>query len=251
MNKIFKPVFKNILTRKSTLIMLGISVFPLIMLITSKVNADFMQLYGESLPFISILEAMIGTQQMMAITTIIMAYIASMAFYEEINFGKMYFYKDINRDEIFKAKYKSILMVYFIFIILLIITSGITYYLFYLDGMTQISGKLFERSLVENTEIIISILSLIFSDIICITVAVMLSTKLSTGYTILGTLFFYLVMGMAPMLKTFSYLFPRGYIEKMGKLGVMKVGIIILAIFFIHNSIAYIIGRKKFKELEY
>ena len=64
------------------------------------------------------------------LSLIIVAYLASILFYNEISTSRLLFFKDQNRNKIFNNKFLSIIIVYITFLIILCVSSIIVYLYF-------------------------------------------------------------------------------------------------------------------------
>ncbi|MCP6558909.1 hypothetical protein NL501_27185, partial [Klebsiella pneumoniae] len=97
----------------------------------------------------------------------------------------------------------------------------------------------------------IEFFGVLFLQIICIFLAVLLSINLPNGYTILGVLAFFIVSSIAPFLKSLKYIFPNGYQENLTSQNFNSIFLIITIIFAIYICVFYIIGIYQYKKMEF
>ncbi|MBM7714030.1 hypothetical protein MHB50_01500 [Siminovitchia sp. FSL H7-0308] len=252
MNKLFPPVFSNTLKMKSSLLYFAFGLFPMILIIISLINTNFMQLTGEP-GSLSALEFFVSTsvvQHNAVLPLIIIAYIASTLFFTEIDKGTLFLYKDLNRTSILNAKWFSLLSLYLIYLIILFVSSIIVYYV-HLTQFDYTSGNFFPASMADFGYALIEFLGVFFIDLLFIQVVTALSINFSTGYAIFGGIVFFIITGTAPMLSTLKYFFPNGYLSLVGSthMGIL-VGLVI-CIFIIYSTLLYFYSKIKFNKVEY
>ncbi|MEJ7440337.1 hypothetical protein WL735_11685, partial [Staphylococcus hominis] len=212
----------------------------------------FMQISGEknSLSFIEFFSSVFVIQNNAVIPLIILTYIIGLKFYSEKEKGQLYFYKDISRNDIFNSKLLSLITLYIMFVIVLFLSSLFLYY-FHITSMDLASNEFWPKTKADLQYVLIEFFGVLFLQIICIYLAVLLSINLPNGYTILGVLAFFIVSSIAPFLKSLKYIFPNGYQEKLNNQNFSSVFFIITIIFIIYISILYIISIYQYRKMEF
>lgn len=252
MNYLFKPTLKNVLARKEVKLFFGFTIFPLLLIIVDLFDTKFMQLGSQtgSLDFVEFFAAMEIALLNMALPIIVLSYLISIVFYQEIQDGLLFLHKDISRIKILHAKMMSLVVVVLLFHLLLFVTSLITYYT-HLVHMSYISGH-FITVTDGLGQTIIEIVGVISMQLLILLVTVNLSLYTSSGITILGSILFLLVGLMSNALPTLRYFFPIGYISVAADGMSPKIALLIaLGIFIVYSGLMYINAHRGFKRLEY
>ncbi|HHB2989068.1 hypothetical protein ACO2FA_12525 [Staphylococcus warneri] len=251
MNK-FQPILQNLLKMKVSWLYLFFGLFPLILFIVAFFNTNFMQISGEknSLSFIEFFSSVFVIQNNAVIPLIILTYIIGLKFYSEKEKGQLYFYKDLSRNGIFNSKLLSIITLYIMFVIVLFLSSLFLYY-FHITSMDLASNEFWPKTNSDLQYVLIEFFGVLFLQIMCIFLAVLLSINLPNGYTILGVLAFFIVSSIAPFLKSLKYIFPNGYQEKLTSQNFNGIFFIITLIFIIYTLIFYIISIYQYKKMEF
>ncbi|REH95040.1 hypothetical protein DOS77_00775 [Staphylococcus felis] len=248
----FKPIFLNLLKMKGSWLYLAFGVFPLILFIVAFFNTNFMQLSGEkhSLSFLEFFSSVFVIQNNAVIPLVILTYIIGLNFYSEKVKGQLYFYKDLPRMKLFNSKLLSLLVLYFLFIIVLFVSSLILYYL-HINNMDLSAHQFFPNNQSDVQYVFIEFFGTFFVQILCILLAILLSISLPNGYTILGVIGFYILSSIAPFLKSLKFVFPNGYQEKLTYYSFGSIFFVITLIFLVYAVIFYVISLYKFNKLEY
>lgn len=252
MNHLFKPIFKSLLKQKSTLLLLGIALVPLLVIITSLFNTEFMQLGGAdgSVSALDFIGAMVWTQHQFVFPLIILAYMATTLFYDEIQSGRLILFKDLARNKVLSAKRLSILTVFTIYFLLICITSTITYYL-YVNQLNIASNTFLPATSEELQYVILELIGFFATELICLSLALTVSILLTSGYTILVTIFYLLMSMIAPDLAIIRFFFPTGYktMAQTNSFGLLLVGIVfVTGICLVVNRL---IARRMYSRLEF
>ena len=248
----FRPIYFNLLKMRGSWLYLFFGLFPLILFIVAYFNTNFMQISGEknSLSFIEFYSSIFVIQNNAVIPLVILTYIIGLNFYSEKINGQMYFYKDLPRISVFNSKAISIVLLYFLFLFILFISS-ILVYLFQINNLELSSHSFFPNNSESIQFVIIEFLGAIFVQILCILLAILLAIKFPNEYTILGVLGFYILSSIAPLLKSLKFIFPNGYKDQLTNDNFYSTLLIITLIFFIYASIFYISSLFLYKRLEY
>lgn len=248
----FQPILKNLLKRKVSWLYLAFGFFPLILFIVAFFNTNFMQLSGEknSLSFIEFFSSVFVIQNNAVIPLIILIYIIGLNFYTEKEKGQLYFYKDLSRIGIFNSKTFSLITLYFLFILVLFISSLLLYY-FHINSMDLASNKFWPESISDFEYVAVEFLGTLFLQLICIFLAILLSINLPNGYTILGVIGFFIISSIAPFLKSLKYIFPNGYQELLNDNNFGWILLIISSLFIIYILIFYFISVYQYKKMEF
>ncbi|SCT43563.1 hypothetical protein [Staphylococcus caeli] len=248
----FKPIFLNLLKMKGSWLYLAFGLFPLILFIVAFFNTNFMQLSGEkhSLSFLEFFSSVFVIQNNAVIPLIILTYIIGLNFYSEKVKGQLYFYKDLPRTKLCNSKILSLLVLYFLFIIVLFVSSLMLYY-FHISNMEISAHQFFPSSQSDLQYVLLEFFGTFFVQILCILLAVLLSISLPNGYTILGVIGFYILSSIAPFLKSLKFVFPNGYQEQLTDNNFISIFFVIILIFVIYTIIFYTVILYKFNKLEY
>ncbi|MDG4942830.1 hypothetical protein [Staphylococcus agnetis] len=251
MNFLFKPVFLNTIRMKSVWLMWVLGLLPFINVIAMSINSNFLKMSGEkgTLSGFEYFSMNLGILHNMLLPTIILTFIISKIFYDELNSGIIFMYKDINRTHILFTKWLSIFIIHLIYIFILFVSSTIVYFLF-INNYDFSSGTLIPLPKYIALAFTPTI-TLFFIEILTINFAILLSLNFPTGYTILGVLLFMIFTTIGPMLDSVKYFIPTGYDDKIGTLGSVTVLLISLSIFTIYFIITYIYISYKYKKIEY
>lgn len=252
MNSIFKPIFKNILSIKTTWLFILFALFPFMLIIISLINTNFMQLSGEknSLSAIEFFSSTMVIQHNAVIPFIIISYLVSIIYFGEVEKKQLYFYKDLPKTKIFNSKYFSLVLVYIMYIFLLMMSSIVVYYL-QIIKMPLASGELLPTKNSDIQFVIIETLGVMFAQLIAITFSILMSQMVSNGYSILSSLVFYLILSVAPLLNNVNILVPNGYISMLDNHNFSNILMIMFILFIIYISILYICSLLKYKKVEY
>lgn len=129
----FKFIFMYVFKIRATWLLLILGLYPLLIFLAQFLNSNFLSLSASQAGSVSFLETFIAiydTQQKSMLSLIIVAYLASILFYNEISTSRLLFFKDQNRNKIFNNKFLSIIIVYITFLIILCVSSIIVYLYF-------------------------------------------------------------------------------------------------------------------------
>lgn len=250
---LFSPIFQNILRIKAIWILFLFSFYPLLIFIAEITNSNFLQLEstnGQKMAFIELLIGIHDTQQQFILPIIIIGFIFSTQFYDEINTGRLIFFKDIKRNLIFNSKLVSLLMIYFVYIFNLVISSLIVFK-FYAVRHGIATNTLFYSDDLFNKQLILHLIAGIGIEILLIFIALLLSTKFNTGLTIVGIIISTMVIRASVLFDKVKYIFPTGHynIKQVDEFNSSLL--IIVALIVIYTVILYLISSKIFKNTQY
>ena len=251
MKKLFVPIFLNTIKMKSVWLYWIFGLIPFVVMIAMSINSNFLQISGEkgTLSALEFFSMVFGILHNLIIPSIVLAFIVSKLFYEELHSGIIFMYKDINRNSILNSKWLSLFLVQLIFLFILFLSSIIVYFV-YLKGFDFSSGQFLPISKYLATTLVPT-LTLYLVEILTINFAILISLYLSTGFTIVATLVFLFFITIGSMLNTAKYVIPTGYDDSITKLGGGIVALISLTIFFVYFIVTYIFIIKKHKNIEY
>lgn len=251
MNFLFRPIFLNAIKMKSVWLYWVLGLMPFLVVIAMSINSNFLQISGETgtLSGLEFFSMIFGILHNMLFPTIVLAFIASKLFYDELNSGIIFMYKDINRNNILISKWTSLFFIQFIFLFILFVSSIIVYFTF-LDSYAFSSGDLMPISKYMAATIVPS-LTLYFIEVLTINFVILFSLHFSTGFTIFGVILFLLFTTIAPQLQKAKYILPTGYDEQINSMGGGNVLIISFVIFLIYFTLTFIYILYKHKKIEY
>lgn len=252
MNYLTLPFFKTLLQKKEALIVLGFSLFPLLLFPVSLFDTKFMQ-FSASDGGISLLEffgAVLVTQHGLFLPLLVFIYLSIQLFREEINQGILYLYKDRKRRTLLNAKLGSLMLLQILYTGLIFVSSLITYY-FHLVHRPDASGDFFPINLPSLQDTLLTSLGIISMTTLTILLASALSIRLSSGLTMLIATLFTLISYIAPLLTSLRYLFPNGYVTLLDQLGFIPCLLLLLLVALIYASIFYSSSLHVYKRTEY
>jgi len=252
MKTLFQPILINTFRKKSVWLFWLFALSPFVVMIAMSINSSFLQISGEAetLSSLEFFSMFYGVLHNSTLPMIILAFIVSSLFYEEVNDGILFMFKDISKTKILLSKWLTLFIMHAFFLAILLISTMIVYFT-YLTNYEFASGTLFPISAGDIATVLVPTLGMYFIEVITITVAIALSINLSTGWTILGTLIFILFTSIAPLLKTAKYIVPNGYDEMIGEASLGVIMLIISSIFLIYFFISLFYSMYKYKRIEY
>lgn len=251
MNHLFKPILVNTFKRKSVWLYWCFALSPFLVMIAMTINSNFLKVSGEegTLSGAEFYTIIYGVLHNSTLPIIILAFIIASLFYEEINDGILFMFKDISKRKILLSKWLTIWLMQLIFMIILFF-SAVTVYFLFLSNFDFASGNLMPLKK-DLAVTVVPIMGMYFVEIITINVAIALSINLSTGWTILGSLVFLLFTTIAPYLNIAKFIVPNGYESFIGNIGLLNIVMIISAIFLIYFVISYLYSNYRYKNVEY
>lgn len=252
MNYLTLPFFKALLQKREAQVVLGFSLFPLLLIVVSLFDTNFMQLTATEggLSFFEFFGAVLITQYGLFLPIVVFIYLASHLFRDEINSGLMYLYKDQDRKKILNAKLGSLLLLQFFYTVLTLISSFVTYFLHLVRSGIG-SGEIFPASIDFFHVDVLNIIGITTMTSLCILVASGLSIRLSNGLTMLLATLFTLLSYIAPLLTNLKYLFPNSYSALLGELNFSTCLLLMVFLVLFYVGILYLVSLYYYRKIEY
>lgn len=249
---LFTNIFLNLSSRTSSKIFFTIALYPFLYLITLFLPTNFMQVGGidNGLSGLDFYYGVLLAQSQFAIPLIMMTYFVSLLFYEEYSSGKLIFYKDIKKSKLLNAKLLSLVSMYVIYFTILLISSEILYFTF-IKRFSYASGKFLPNNISDFYSDILSITGIFGISFIAVFFAILLSMKLSTGFTILGVVLLFMFISITPLIKGAHYIFPNSFTNANNSYEFFLQLVIIMLMTTFYCLIFYSISLILFKNIEY
>lgn len=256
MKQIFSAVFESVWKRKETKLFLAFSLYPLIYLIASFFGqSNFMQIAnadGIKVGYLDFADMMLNSMDMLILPTLALYFLTISVFRREVDDHTMFLYKDLNRKNIYLAKYFSLIIILTLYFVLFFLTSLLVHYtrVAHLDfGTYRFMSDTLYYTLLE----LLSMFTIFLKGIISISVASLVSLRYGTGATMTTAIVFTIVMMIMPMIGgPMAMLFPSGYkqfIETVPDMWIGFVGPLVLTSLYV--VLGNILSLKKFKHLEF
>lgn len=245
---LFTSVFKSVFKRRDVMILMAFALLPL--LVSPLVNIqEGKQAADFTSSAIAYFNSGVETQFQLLLPSLILGFIVSSVFHDEIASGILFLYKDLKRSTIFNAKLLSLLAVYGIYLLLTFIVSILAYYTYFVPTF-DLSGQFW---VVEGTGqvIFMQLITTIAFHFILITLVATVSIKKSTIQAVLAGVLFTLVSMTAPLLNGFRYTFPNTYPKLIDQLSFGLALLISLALTVLYFGLAYWIAKRRFDNIEY
>lgn len=247
----FSAIFTSTIKRRDVALLMCFSILPLLTPFLMG-NQDFetMSKSDFTSSLLSFMSGALDTQYKLIIPTLIMGFIVSSVFRDEIDTGIMFLYKDIKRKDIFNLKLKSLCLVYIGYFILSLLASVLAYYGLVVPKW-QLNPSLFPKDLLSVEQGILSILSTVLLNIITIYVVSLVSIKYKTLAAVLSGVFLTLLAMIAPMLSFMKYVFPNGYLDLRDENTFLVSLFSILGLSFAYLSVTYLLAKHRFENIEF
>lgn len=247
----FLAIFKSIFKRRDVGILLGFSLLPLITpFLMGNQDIDTMANSGFTSNLLSFTSGALDTQFKLIIPTLILGFIVSSVFRDEIDNGIMFLYKDISKTKIFKAKMRGLFLLYTIYLLISVLISIITYYIILVPHF-GLKAKLLSGSCTEIEASVLMFLATILLNLITISLFACVSIKKKTLVSVLSGVLFTLVSMIAPMLSSLKYLFPNSYSELLNQFNFVTALAIMVILFVVYFFTTYVLAKMRFKKLEF
>ncbi len=252
MRGIFHPVFRTVYKKKEAKLCLLFCAFPLLLVITSLLPANFMQLSGEagSMSYMEFFEAIVNVQLQLTLPSIAFMYLATTCTHDEIKNGRLHLYKDIPRKKVFLCKAFSLLAWYGVYFAGTFLASVLTYY-GYIIKQPYASGAFFPNRVEDVQYIVMGFLGTITTFIIGLLLVTALSLFLNNGVAIIAGTLFTLFCTIAPHLENINVLFPTGLLYSYEAIGFGKSVLYSLLVSAVYLGCIGAVGRYKIKRLEF
>lgn len=246
MKKIMIPIFKSIWSKREIPFLLTFSLLSfLIPFLTSSPDMEAFYATNASGSFSSFLSIVIQSQFKLVLPSLVLTYLVYAVFREEFHSGILFLYKDLSRSAIFNAKLLSVLLIYTLYTILSVLTSLLSYCLFFNQTTIWLSDSpLLQREL-------LGLMSTISLNFLAIIVAVWVSFRHNRALTVLVSSCLVLVSAIAPRLDYLSYFFPNGYVVRISDIGFGWSSFLALVISIFYGCFFYRGSRKEFSRMEF
>lgn len=257
MRQLFPAVLISTWKRKEVTIFLLFALYPLVYFVASYFGkSNFMQIIpntGDKLGFITFLFLMMGTVNSLILPTLALYFLTISVFKKEIENHTLFLYKDLDRSQIFRAKFLSLVAVvsvyYFIF-------SVVTALVHYTRVIHQPFGTpdLFDGTSIQVLSTIFGILTFYLQDLISIALATVVCLYWRSGTTLVFAVMMTITMLLTPLLGgPIGMLFPGGYIalSESGVVGLAQSLLGALGVTLLYSMIFLKIGLSRFKKLEF
>ncbi|WP_174852630.1 hypothetical protein [Streptococcus suis] len=256
MKQIFSAIFESVWKRKETKIFLAFSLYPLVYFISSFFGkSNFMQISsGEGLKvgYIDFADMILNSMDMMIIPTLALYFLTISVFRKETDDHTMFLYKDINKKNIFLAKYFSLLIVLMIYFALFFVSSLLVHY-GRVAHMEFGSLNFMSDTLFYTLFGVFSIFSIFLKGVVSINVATLVSLRFGTGATMTTAVVFTITMMIVSFMGgPIATIFPSGYKQFADTIPNLWISLVAsIAITFGYSIICNIFSLKKFKSLEF
>lgn len=243
---------KTLYKKKEAKLCLLFSLLPFLLIITSILPTNFMQLSGDvgTMSCMEFFEAVIYVQFQMVLPSIAFMHLTTIYVHDEIKNGCLYLYKDIPRKKVFLYKAITLLTLYLVYFISTFITSVLTYYL-YVIKQPYASGTFFPMSIEDVQYITIGILGVVLAFVISIILVIVLSVFLNNSISLITGILFVLFNSIASVIEKINILFPIGYLSQLNKIGFSQSLLCMLFLFIVYIVIIGLVGSYKIKGIEY
>ncbi|MBY5006644.1 hypothetical protein K6V33_10585 [Streptococcus suis] len=243
---LFPSVFQSVFKRRDVNILLAFAFLPL--LVTSLSGIGDAQLNTDvTRSWLSFIVSALELQFQLVLPALIMGFIVSSVFRDEIGSGILFLYKDIKKSSILHAKLLSLFAVYVIYFFGTVLIASLTYVFTVAPryGFHWLPAHQAAYSLLY-------ILSIIGLNLILISLVAAVSIKRTTIMAVLAGVLFNLFAQVGPLLNGFRYAFPPTYATKLA--GQFPFGLafaISLGLILLYFGFAYRSARKNFEKIEY
>lgn len=251
MNGLTLCELKKTIRRADSRILLALSFLPAILCTLMVFRADVFDFSGDKLGAFEFANYMLIIQNDIFMPLIMTVFIASMSFYQEITRKTIYFYKDIARKDVLKAKYTSVYTIYFAFLILYTLVSYVFYFLV-LRFHVMATGT-FMAYPSEAVDMLYSVVQVIFGATFYIHVGICMALRLSTGMSMFGITLFYIFAKMVPNFPYLKFVFPIGYknLVEIGSHPYLLSMVLSIVVYGIYHFALYRINKNYFKNMQF
>lgn len=257
MKRIFPAVFLSIWKRRETRIFLLFTLFPLIYFVASLFEgSNFMQITvadGYKVSYLAFLYMMIGSLDSLMLPTLTLYFLTIFVFRKELDSHILFLYKDLNRKQIFAAKFMSLISIISIYFILFVVITALVHYtrVAYLPfGTTSV----FENDWGQTISTLFGVFTYYLQYLISISLATVACLYFSSGATMVIAVVVSIAMMLSPIIGgTVGLLFPSGYIG-LSEAGIREAGLAFVgscSITSIYLVVFTVLGSNKFKNMEF
>ena len=182
---------------------------------------------------------------------VLIVYMASLSFYQELVEKQIYLYKDIPRAKILKSKYFSLYGTYFLFLISYILMTFLFYFLIF-NKTAGATGNFVEHQ-EELIPMIYDSFQIIIGFLFYMHIGISFALRFSPGVSVFLTLFAYLFIKTMPTISWAKFLTPVGYREiiPFNENSLMYTLIISMTVFMIYNIIFYLLNKRYFLKKDF
>ncbi len=242
---LFPSVFQSVFKRRDVNILLAFTFLPLLVSSLAGIGAQINTDVASS--WLSFIVSALELQFQLVLPALIMGFIVSSVFRDEIGSGILFLYKDIKKSSILHAKLLSLFAVYVIYFFGTVLIASLTYVFTVAPryGFHWLPAHQAAYSLLY-------ILTMIGLNLILISLVAAVSIKRTTIMAVLAGVFFNLFAQVGPLLNGFRYVFPQTYVTKLA--GQFPFGLslaISLGLLLLYFGFAYRSARKNFEKIEY
>lgn len=248
----FKFIFMYVFKIRATWLLLILGLYPLLIFLAQFLNSNFLSLSASQAGSVSFLETFIAiydTQQKSMLSLIIVAYLASILFYNEISTSRLLFFKNQNRNKIFNNKFLSIIIVYITFLIILCVSSIIVY-LYFVNNHDYSSHSLLLKDTKYNHYLMTNLIGLFFTDAILIFLSLIASIRFNTGVTIITLITGFILIKVTDSIDKIK-LFPSNFIKLDSNISFSQNLLIMSVITLVYIVVIYLVSKLIFKKLQY
>ncbi|HFH9838269.1 TPA: hypothetical protein ACGOON_001650 [Streptococcus suis] len=242
---LFPSVFQSVFKRRDVNILLAFAFLPLLVSSLAGIGAQINTDVASS--WLSFIVSALELQFQLVLPALIMGFIVSSVFRDEIGSGILFLYKDIKKSSILHAKLLSLFAVYVIYFLGTVLIASLTYVLTIAPryGFHWLPAH-------QATYSLLYILTMIGLNLILISLVAAVSIKRTTLLAVLTGVLFNLFAQVGPLLYGFRYAFPPTYATKLA--GQFPFGLalaISLGLILLYFGLAYRSARKNFEKIEY
>ncbi|NQN91529.1 hypothetical protein HO995_05990 [Streptococcus suis] len=242
---LFPSVFQSVFKRRDVNILLAFAFLPLLVSSLAGIGAQINTDVASS--WLSFIVSALELQFQLVLPALIMGFIVSSVFRDEIGSGILFLYKDIKKSSILHAKLLSLFAVYLIYFLGTVLIASLTY-------VVTIAPRYGFHWLPTHqaTYSWLYILTMIGLNLILISLVAAVSIKRTTLLAVLTGVLFNLFAQVGPLLNGFRYAFPQTYATKLA--GQFPFGLalaISLGLILLYFGLAYRSARKNFEKIEY
>lgn len=257
MFKLFPAVFESVWKRKETKLFLMFSFYSILYLIGSFFgSSNFMKISvepGYELSYLSFFGMMISSAEGFLLPVITLYFLIISVFKKEIEDHTMFLYKDLNKNDIFGAKFLSLIIIVSIYFILSALVSLGVYYgrVVHMDIGANI---FFDQTLELSLHSLTSLLSIFVKSLFAVALGTFASIHFKNGMTLLIGIISTIIMMFASVIGgNFVLLLPSGYVRlvEKGNLGVILSFVGPIVVVLIYTVILNHFSSKKFSSLEF
>ncbi|HFI0405409.1 TPA: hypothetical protein ACGOYB_001507 [Streptococcus suis] len=242
---LFPSVFQSVFKRRDVNILLAFAFLPLLVSSLAGIGAQINTDVASS--WLSFIVSALELQFQLVLPALIMGFIVSSVFRDEIGSGILFLYKDIKKSSILHAKLLSLFAVYLIYFLGTVLIASLTY-------VVTIAPRYGFHWLPAHqaTYSLLYILTMIGLNLILISLVAAVSIKRTTLLAVLTGVLFNLFAQVGPLLNGFRYAFPPTYATKLaGQFPFGLALIISLGLILLYFGLAYRSVRKNFEKIEY